>query len=266
MLGGMTGFRIKFQEAGGTKLASFFSTDLGKGAHCGRSPCPPCDTHKDGKRPNCRSSNIVYESVCTVCNPQETTSRQNQPSTRQENPDATSDKLARRGRTGVYIGETSRSVHERSCEHLRDAVSRSVKSHMVKHWMLDHADLVDMPEFRFTVQSQYKDALSRQVGEAIAIMHSRDTLLNSKSEYMTNCLSRVTVDERDFERKHREMQEELNEKEELKNLERFIKEKEAAVRTLRKDNEKTEEPAFKRRKLEPDEPPPQSPMTITASG
>ena len=97
-------------------------------------------------------------------------------------------------------------------------------------------------------------------------MHSRDTLLNSKSEYMTNCLSRVTVDERDFERKHREMQEELNEKEELKNLERFIKEKEAAVRTLRKDNEKTEEPAFKRRKLEPDEPPPQSPMTITASG
>ena len=138
-----------------------------------------------------------------------------------------------------------------------------VKSHMVKHWMLDHTDLVHMPEFRFTIQSQHRDALSRQVGEAIAIMHSRDALLNSMTEYMTNCLTRVTIDERDWEKKHREMQEELNEKEELEKLQKFIKEKETAGRNLAKNNEQAEEPAYKRRKVEPEEPSPQSPMTIT---
>ena len=114
-LGGMTGFRIKFQEAGGTKLSILFSADLGKGAHCGRSPCPPCDTNEDGKRPNCRSSNLIYESVCTACNPPEAASSQKQHSTGQEKPAATSEKLARKTRAGVYIGETSRSIHERSC-------------------------------------------------------------------------------------------------------------------------------------------------------
>ena len=131
--------------------------------------------------------------------------------------------------------------------------------------MLDHADLVHMPEFRFTIHSQHRDALSRQVGEAIAIMHSRDALLNSKSEYMTNCLTRVTVDERDWDKRQREMQEELKEKEELVKLEKFIKEKEAAARNITENNEKAaEEPASKRRKVEPEEEP-QSPMTITAS-
>ena len=71
--------------------------------------------------------------------------------------------------------------------------------------MLDHADLVHMPEFRFTIKSQHRDALSRQVGEAMANMHSRDALLNCKSEYMTNCLTRVNVDGRDWEKRHREM-------------------------------------------------------------
>jgi hypothetical protein len=131
-------------------------------------------------------------------------------------------------------------------------------------WVLDHADLVHMPEFRFTIQSQHRDALSRQVGEAIAIMHSRDALLNSKSEYMTNCLTRVTIDERDWKKKHRENQEELNEKEELEKLQKFIKEKETAARNLAKNNVQAEEPAYKRRKVEPEEPSPQSPMTITA--
>ena len=71
---------------------------------------------------------------------------------------------------------------------------------MVKHWFLDHAELVNMPEFRFTIQSQHRDALSRQVGEIMAIMHYRDALLNCKSEYMTYCLTRVTVDGRDARR------------------------------------------------------------------
>ena len=85
ILGGLTGFRVKFQEAGGSKLASLFSTDLSKGAHCGRSPCPPCDTNEAGKRPNCRSRNVIYESACTTCNPPVNSSSYIQHSTRLEN-------------------------------------------------------------------------------------------------------------------------------------------------------------------------------------
>ena len=40
----LTGFRIKFQEAGGSKLVNCFEKDLGKGQHCGRKPCPPRDS------------------------------------------------------------------------------------------------------------------------------------------------------------------------------------------------------------------------------
>ena len=41
----VTGFRIRFQEAGGSQLSNSFSTDLGNGNHCGRVPCPPCDSN-----------------------------------------------------------------------------------------------------------------------------------------------------------------------------------------------------------------------------
>ena len=67
-LANITGFGIKFQEAGGTQLLNMFDTNLGKGLHCARTPCPPCDTHSEG-RDDCRARNVVYESVCLTCNP-----------------------------------------------------------------------------------------------------------------------------------------------------------------------------------------------------
>ena len=50
--------------------------------------------------------------------------------------------------------------------------------------------------------------MSRQVAEAINIMYSKDQLLNSKNEYMANCLTRICVEEERFERKKRERKEE----------------------------------------------------------
>ena len=38
----------------------------------------------------------------------------------------------------VYIGETSRSIFERSKEHWEGAVKGSEKNHMVKHQKLEH--------------------------------------------------------------------------------------------------------------------------------
>ena len=65
----ITGFRMRFQEAGGSQLKNSFSTDLGNGNHCGRTPCPPCDINGE-KRGNCRARNLIYEGKCLVCNPE----------------------------------------------------------------------------------------------------------------------------------------------------------------------------------------------------
>ena len=59
--------RIKFQEAGGSNLIDSFEKDLGKGKHCGRKPCPPCNS--SDKRQKCRSRNLVYKSSCLTFNP-----------------------------------------------------------------------------------------------------------------------------------------------------------------------------------------------------
>jgi hypothetical protein len=60
----------------------------------------------------------------------------------------------------------------------------------VKLWANEHPDLNTQPAFKFSIKAQYRDCLSRQVGEAIVILHSKDGLLNSKSEYLNNCLTR----------------------------------------------------------------------------
>ena len=104
----MTGFCIKYQEAGGNVLVNSFDKDLGKGLHRGRSPCPPCNS--TDKRENCRSRNIVYE--------------------------------------------------------------------------------------------------CRLIGEALRINYSKDVILNSKGEYMTNTISRLSIEEDAWERKERSRAEE----------------------------------------------------------
>ena len=60
-----------------------------------------------------------------------------------------------------------------------------------------------MPPFSFTT--------TRQTVEAIKINYSKDVLLNSKSEYIKKCLTRLTVEESSWEKN--EDQEEVKEQE-----------------------------------------------------
>ena len=46
----------------------------------------------------------------------------------------------------------------------------------------------------------FMDCLSRQIGEALKINYSKDTLLNSKSEYVKNCLTRLTIEGSSWEK------------------------------------------------------------------
>ena len=192
------------QEAGGIQLARLFQTDLASSEHCGREDCHPCEGNP-GKKSNCKQSSILYESKCKVCNP---------------DLKGSSQKEELQSRVGIYYGETSRSLYERSKEHVRDAESFSEGSHIIKHWMKHHQD-EEKPEFIFSVLKTFRDCLSRQVSEAIKIHYSRDKLLNSKNEYNANCLTRVVVEEEVYERKKRERREEIEELEDKKRWEEF---------------------------------------------
>ena len=50
--------------------------------------------------------------------------------------------------------------------------------------------------------------MSRQIAEAILIHYLKDELLNSKNEYNSNCLARLTVEENMYKRKNRVRKEE----------------------------------------------------------
>ena len=125
---------------------------------------------------------------------------------------------------------------------------------------------MDNPPFKFRVLKTYKDALSRQLGEALKIWMTGDDLLNSKNEYLSNCITRITVQEGAVERKLRERNEEIAEKEETERVKTFKEQKEncwtgkmegefykqSTLVTKRKDEEIfTESVPAKRRKTVP---------------
>ena len=99
------------------------------------------------------------------------------------------------------------SHHERTMKHIKDAKDFSPKSHIIKNWRIMHLDFLDMPRMEFKITGRYKDALSRQV--AMEIFYSRDHILNSKSEYIKNCINRLTVNKPEWERKEREEADEI---------------------------------------------------------
>jgi hypothetical protein len=112
-------------------------------------------------------------------------------------------------------------MHEISLEHMRDAHGFSHKSHIVKHLVKEHPDMLEPPPFTFKITTMYKDCLSRQIGEALRIYYSKDNILNSKSEYLDNCISRLAIEETPWERREREKQDDEQENLEKQEVERF---------------------------------------------
>ena len=68
-------------------------------------------------------------------------------------------------------------------------------------------------------------------------------LLNGKCEYLSNCITRVTIEEDTIKRKKREMEEDILEKERIKKIEEFETEKEGYIlgTKRKKRNTPTEE-------------------------
>ena len=236
----ITGFRIKFQEAGGIQLCRMFNQNLARFQPCGRLSYWPCKSGKEGATKKCKQRSVLYETSCCICNPNpdrepnERTDHSNPEGDanittlgrdKKKNPDLGQDMAGpsptTKGRVGIYYGETSRSLFERASEHVTDARKFSDKSHIIKHWMEEHPELNNLPEFRFRVIRKYRDCLSRQLGEALIILTSEDKLLNSKNEYISNSITKLTVQEGAIDKKMREMREEQKDKEAAENRKNF---------------------------------------------
>jgi len=97
-------------------------------------------------------------------------------------------------RTFKYIGETSRSAHERGEEHLRVLRDLNPGSHFLKHVIQHHMEDPENVEFRMKILTSHFTAFSRQITEAVKINRNKGPfLLNSKSEYNRSSLPNIKV-------------------------------------------------------------------------
>ena len=91
------------------------------------------------------------------------------------------------------MGESSRSIYERSKEHQADKEARSEESHQVKHWLTDHPNLMSPPTFKFSIIQSFQDHMTRQLAEAVRIELRGAGVLNSKAEYNRSRVPRMRV-------------------------------------------------------------------------
>ena len=129
---------------------------------------------------------------------------------------------------GKYIGESSRTLAERSREHISGAGNLEFENFIVKHWVTCHSNCICAPNMRFKVLKTIQDPLSRMASEAVMI--ERDSNMNSRSEYRNNKLSRIVV------KNPRRPTEDSESKEDA--LERALTEKIEALRSLKGVSEK----------------------------
>ena len=176
------GFKVKVVERTGRSLGSQFPLgSLWDGAKCGRKDCVTCEQEGE-ELPQCTRTNLVYENICVGCNP----GALRKGELEQIRSDVPT----------VYIGETSRSIYERSKEHYEGAKRGSTKNHMVKHRMMEHTGEQE-PKFNMKVRGYYKTALARQVAEAVLIRRrgGEGAILNSKGEFNRSYIPRLQVEE-----------------------------------------------------------------------
>ena len=188
----VTNRRVKMVEQGGTQLRHLLpNTDPWSGSRCPRDDCPTCTQGgKETRKDNCFRRNILYEARCGLCVDKR----------EQELKEEHGRKTKKKRKFGelfeeenVYVGETSRSIYERSKEHLKAGRERQENSFIAKHWQDCHPELQEPPEFRFKIVRFYKDPLSRQVGESVRI-DMRVGVLNSKTMFSRNTLPRLVLE------------------------------------------------------------------------
>ena len=216
--------KIKIVERAGDKIVDLLHrSNPWDNIDCMRNDCLLCSTAGEkGRKGVCRRRNIVYETFCMNCGEvgeedrgdtvNENIKLEDKNEALEEMVEGSHDKIEKisenenpegekvmkkRDYKYKYIGETCRSGYERGKEHLMMKENCNESSHMLKHCLLQHSDKDPMEiKFGMRVRQQFKTALERQVGEAVAILEERERgiqLLNSKSEFNRCSLPRITA-------------------------------------------------------------------------
>ena len=99
----------------------FSLNNLWDGISCGRTN--DCTTCYQGieEPPNCTKQSVLYENICAVCVPGAKGSKPVDPT-----------------KAVFYVGESSRSIQERSKEHWADGRWRKEDSRMIRHQVMEH--------------------------------------------------------------------------------------------------------------------------------
>ena len=159
--------RFKIVEKGGRRLENVLSKPNPTASdQCVRAET--CVSCQQGGETNCQRSNVVYRYSC-------------------EEPDC----------KHVYIGESSNNLYTRSKSHYQKSVSNNKRtregSFIAKHQEEFHNNRP--PNMKVKVVKCFKDALSRQLTEAVHIFKTEEEgnfkLMNSKSEWRQPSLIEV---------------------------------------------------------------------------
>jgi hypothetical protein len=136
----ITGYKLKIVERAGLQLEDILhKADPWQGQDCGRDKCLLCLTkQKTGKHltQDCYRRSLVYETWCITCHERDKNAAQMKAGDDKKKLKELTDK----SKIYKYIGETNRSIFERSWEHINDFENLSIKSHLLKHAVEMHGD------------------------------------------------------------------------------------------------------------------------------
>ena len=118
----------------------------------------------------CRRSNVGYQMECGLCDDM---------AVQTDDQDCCT----------TYIGETSRNVYTRGKEHIYKYETAHSDSFMQKHQQEVHD--CQPAVFNTKVTGGFRDCLTRQVAEGVAIRRCKTRVLNSKSEWHQPSLWKV---------------------------------------------------------------------------
>ena len=233
--------------------------NLWEGTQCGRDDCIPCSQGAEFVQ-QCTKKSVVYENICLLCN-----------------PGAAGKKELKELNTTIptaYVGESSRSIKERTKEHWGAYHAKNKESHLLKHQELQHGGAAP-PKFIMRVIGSTRTALERQTKEAVRIRRrgGEGAILNSKAEFNRCYIPRLQLEEKDIEQIEKEelqeiedigavLEETTKEWEQAKNDSREQQNKKFSKslgrskksKQIKHPGEEQKEPKLKRRKYELVEP------------
>ena len=141
--------KYKVVERGGKSVEKMLTNvNPTKSESCGETNCVVCSSPGGGRL--CHKTRIAYEIQCNNCN-------------------------------AVYIGESSHNLYTRGGEHVQRYLKKKDKSFMTEHQQKRHKG--EPADFSFKVTRTFRDPLSRQTYEAVAIRREAGEILNSKAEF-----------------------------------------------------------------------------------